>query len=100
VTSFVLCYKPPAHDGQGTQQRLSFVQPSDMQQSMLGSRHLGNSLVEKLAREQKQRCSTLAVAYLFLVRRTYHMSIESDIVERVNRAASKKQIPISDTKQK
>jgi hypothetical protein len=28
------------------------------------------------------------------------MSIESDIVERVNRAASKKQIPISDTKQK
>jgi len=35
-----------------------------------------------------------------LVRRTYRMSIESDIVERVNRAASKKQIPISDTKQK
>jgi hypothetical protein len=33
------------------------------------------------------------------VRRTYRVSIESDIVERVNRAASKKQIPISDTKQ-
>jgi len=28
------------------------------------------------------------------------MGIESDIVERVNRAASKKKIPISDTKQK
>jgi len=28
------------------------------------------------------------------------MSIESDIVERVNRAVSKKQIPISDAKQK
>ena len=41
-----------------------------------------------------------AVAELCLVRRTYRMSIESDIVERVNRAASKKQIPISDTKQK
>ena len=41
-----------------------------------------------------------AVAQLLLVRRTYRMSIESDIVERVNRAASKKQIPISDTKQK
>jgi hypothetical protein len=40
--------------------------------------------------------STLAVAYLSLVRRTYRMSIESDIVERVNRAVSKKQIPISD----
>jgi hypothetical protein len=40
------------------------------------------------------------VAQLRLVRRTYRMSIESDIVERVNRAASKKQIPISDTKQK
>ena len=35
-----------------------------------------------------------AVAELELVRRTYRMSIESDIVERVNRAASKKQIPI------
>jgi hypothetical protein len=41
-----------------------------------------------------------AVAYLFLVRRTYRMSIEADIVGRVNGAASKKQIPISDTKQK
>ena len=41
-----------------------------------------------------------AVAQLRLDRRTYRMSIESDIVERVNRAASKKQIPISDTKQK
>jgi len=41
-----------------------------------------------------------AVAELCLVRRTHRMSIESDIVERVNRAASKKQIPISDTKQK
>jgi hypothetical protein len=30
----------------------------------------------------------------------YRMSIESDIVERVNRAAPKKQIPTSDTKQK
>src|SRR5437016_3952580 len=41
-----------------------------------------------------------AVAQLRLVRRTYRMSIESDIVERVNSAASKKQIPISDTRQK
>ena len=41
-----------------------------------------------------------SAAEALIVRRTYRMSIESDIVERVNRAASKKQIPISDTKQK
>src|SRR5205823_9283248 len=48
------------------------------------------------------RCSEPLRASLsfWLVRRTYRMSIESDMVERVNRAASKKQIPISDTKQK
>jgi hypothetical protein len=40
------------------------------------------------------------VAYLFLVRITYRISIESGIVERVNRAASKKQNSISDIKQK
>jgi len=40
------------------------------------------------------------MAQLRLVRRTYRVSIESDIVERVNRTASEKQIPISDTKQK
>ena len=47
-------------------------------------------------------CAPLSrdVAELELVRHTYRMSIESDFVERVNRAASKKQIPISDTKQK
>ena len=39
-------------------------------------------------------------AYLFLVTRTHRISIESDIVERVNRAAPKKQIPISGTRQK
>jgi len=44
--------------------------------------------------------SSGGVAQLLLVRRSYRMSIESDIVERVNRATSKKQIPISDTKQK
>jgi hypothetical protein len=35
-----------------------------------------------------------------LVRRTYRMNIESDIVERVNRAASTKQLPIRATKKK
>jgi len=39
------------------------------------------------------------VAQLRLVRRTYRMSIESDIVERVNRSVQK-QIPLSDGKQK
>ena len=34
------------------------------------------------------------------VRRTYRMSIESDFVERANRAASEKRIPISNTRQK
>ena len=43
---------------------------------------------------------SVAVAELELVRRTYRMRIESDIVELVNRAAPKKQIPIGDTKQK
>jgi hypothetical protein len=41
-----------------------------------------------------------AAAGLVLVTCAYRMSIEFDIVERVNRAASKKQIPVSDTKQK
>ena len=36
---------------------------------------------------------------LILLVSALRMSIESDIVERVNRAASQKQIPISDTKQ-
>jgi len=38
-------------------------------------------------------------AHYTFSRRTYHMSIESEIIERTNRATSKKQISISATKQ-
>jgi len=62
------------------------LSPSD------GERGQGEGLLNLTALRQRP--------YPFDMPTTYRMSIESDIVERVNRAASKKQIPISDTKQK
>jgi hypothetical protein len=63
--------------------------------------HLDDAANGPIAKQVQYIChDTLPWLISISLERTYRMSIESDIVERVNRAASKKQIPISDTKQK